>query len=670
MHLTKASSTLFASIVACACALTPAAAQDDVRPLWTPGDALPAPVMGLPLPSRVRDADGVALPSITFTGRVVDAAGASVVGARVRIAPNGATLARLGARPEPFWEFVGLGVEGSRWADYIPWARVPVTTTDAQGRFALDVPSIPVDVERGETKAGMPEPVLVIEWDGCATLTERLGRLDLGGFAPQVDLGERVLAAEGVVRGRVVDDAGRPLAGASVVARWFGGPYGASERMPAVVSSATHGTTTDVEGRFTLGRLPRSAVTLGVSAPGFVATEVALDAGPQDAASTHEVRLQSGATLAGCVVDPSGRPVADARVFATERPTEYVGHGCVLSGIDEAPDRLPIEIRGHARPGAVTGRTDASGHFALAGLPPGAHAVTVYAFGDGLEPGAVRDVPPGSSGVTLVVAPARDLVVRVFSDDGGTPPVDARLEAFRLTGAQNEREPLRVTSGTDGAFVVHGVGPHELLLRAGAPGFVRTERTLVVADGPDVLEFALPRGRPCAGTIVDDRGRPLPDASILVTAIGETGVRGLVSGYALSDASGDFVVQGPDAMELVVSAPGHVTRTFTAPPSVPIIPLVAELPRTASLHVRLVDAEEIAHTSEMFFLERDKGGVAEGIVVRPVWRFAVEGDAYVLRDLPPGVFRFAFNTKNTAELVTLRPGDDLQVELDDTGHRR
>ncbi len=124
--------------------------------------------------------------------------------------------------------------------------------------------------------------------------------VDVDGYAPfarsvvakpgsEVDLGRVVLSAGHRVVGRVVDEEGRPVPPARVVA--------AGDRFE---------TTTDAEGRFALDGVPEGVVGVGVAAEGY--EEHAGQAIVRGGDATHDVTLLRAAIVAGVVWTKRGRP--------------------------------------------------------------------------------------------------------------------------------------------------------------------------------------------------------------------------------------------------------------------------------------------------------------------------------------------------------------------------
>ena len=160
--------------------------------------------------------------------------------------------------------------------------------------------------------AAQPAPEPAAEPERAALAQEAAPAEPAAGTAPAAG-----------VRGRVVDDLGRPVAGARVELGTGGTFYYETLSKPSELDGflSQEGATTDAEGRF---ELPAPAVEvhqLSVAASGFAPfrREVDLEAGA--AAELDELVLDPGVYLAGHVVDAAGLPVAGVEIRQPHAPT-------------------------------------------------------------------------------------------------------------------------------------------------------------------------------------------------------------------------------------------------------------------------------------------------------------------------------------------------------------
>ena len=231
----------------------------------------------------------------SISGRVLDPSGKPVAGAKVqwtayRADDEGLLDMTLGNEP---------GVLGE-------------TATDAEGRFrvVLDKPGVSVALRVLAT--GLPS----IRFTGPYDSSDETSLFDVQ------------LRAASAASGRVVDEAGKPVAGARVIAAANEGLLDGDSRHVAE-------SRTGADGAFAIADAPEGTRSLVVRAAGFVPTNrVQLEA-----KSDEKVSLQRGGSIGGVVLDASGKPAA----------------GVVVTAED------------------VAAKTDAQGNFKMAGVSPGTH---------------------------------------------------------------------------------------------------------------------------------------------------------------------------------------------------------------------------------------------------------------------------------------------------------
>jgi RNA polymerase sigma factor (sigma-70 family) len=228
------------------------------------------------------------------------------------------------------------------------------------------------------------------------------------------------LSAGGAISGRVVNEKGEPLSGATVIPLSLAGG-----NMSEVedVFIGPDGAVETVGGVFTLPHVPAGAETVKVAHPGYASRIV--EGIPVIAGQTREnvnVVLSAGGTIEGTVYDLQGRPQA-GQVLYVQDAAGYLGVG------DEEAGR-----RGQAV-------TDANGFYRIENLPPELCYVQRSNKWQGL-------------GVVCRMAVPRDgRVARV--DLGGVPVVRGRLVIDRvpLAGVRLLIGPVR--SPHSGAFTCY-----------------------------------------------------------------------------------------------------------------------------------------------------------------------------------------------------------------------
>jgi protocatechuate 3,4-dioxygenase beta subunit len=140
------------------------------------------------------------------------------------------------------------------------------------------------------------------------------------------DLGDLVVGAKAVLLGKVVDEAGKAIRGARVVA--YPGYGNLLEMMGNIVEILGNldrepkplvETKTDAEGRFRLEEVPSGTIVVAASAASRapVKREVSV-VGGRSAAGEIAITLPLGASITGKVVDDAGRGVPAARLAVIE----------------------------------------------------------------------------------------------------------------------------------------------------------------------------------------------------------------------------------------------------------------------------------------------------------------------------------------------------------------
>jgi hypothetical protein len=183
---------------------------------------------------------------------------------------------------------------------------------------------------------------------------------------------ELVLVPERVVRGRVRDEHGRPLAGARVAAEGF------FHAQAAVATRDSREARSDADGSFALAGL-RSDIghSLLVEAQGRAAALRELEAGATEI-DAGELVLARETVLSGVVIDPAGLPLGGIEVVLREaEPAPVLGEtvlGETVLGETVLGEPVPgaggldVAVRVQGRERRAT--TTAAGTFLFEGLAP------------------------------------------------------------------------------------------------------------------------------------------------------------------------------------------------------------------------------------------------------------------------------------------------------------
>jgi protocatechuate 3,4-dioxygenase beta subunit len=344
-----------------------------------------------------------------------------------------------------------------------------------------------------------------------------------------------VLGRGGAVEGAVVDEAGKPVAGAQVMAR--------GERFSFSNSNSRD------DGTFRIGDLAAGDYRVlalrdwnELRAPGQTDDDRAGEKVTVRAGQTSRVRLvvesQSG-VIRGRVLDTSGRPVVDAFVGA-QRQSEAAG----------APDGTKRRMqRGWSFQPVMT---DADGAFTVDGLSPGKYTVRAYRRGGGEA--FAGGVGLGST-VTLRIKATGAIAGRVTAPAGAP-------ERFTIIVEDNETGYSRDESffRTDGAFALRELPAGTFAVAAQGPGS-RALTTVALAEGQEILDVKLELAglATVRGRVVDARtGAPVPGIRVEVSGSLASTFSGFdfTGSEHVSDAGGRFAVQkAPVGSVLLIAYP-------------------------------------------------------------------------------------------------------------------
>lgn len=382
-------------------------------------------------------------PVRAIVGRLVSARSGSGV-------PGKVALARLWVSDR----FVG---ETSTWNLEDP-SLLQLVSTDEAGRFRLDPPDqhdvrlVAAAAGHGTVRRPLPKP--------------------LPGDAGDQQLGDVVLESETVLRGRVMDEEGAPVADAAVDF----GSGGSGGWLPAgSTGDGKPDATTDAGGGFRIaGLLPGDVVSLRIHAVGFVTERVSpvrVDAATE--AEVLDVRLRTAFELIGRVTD------------------ESTGEGV----------KARIRFDQTVRRGDANTESDPDGEFVLSGFPAGAGVLAVRADGyEGLDR-VLAELP--RSPLDLVLRPKTDTEVAGVVIRDGAPVPGASISI---------RSAVSVTDAA-GRFAVRApVGPATVECRVPGLERVKWRQIDVVANMGEITIDVTPvtvRGR-----VTGPDGMPVSGASV------------------------------------------------------------------------------------------------------------------------------------------------------------
>jgi protocatechuate 3,4-dioxygenase beta subunit len=612
-----------------------------------------------PLPRGVRTgkdgvarASGVGVGPLRVTARAPGYEAVTVsVGAsdtRIRV-----VLRRLGAITVAVVDREGKGVEGATVTIAGGFLAVPRTTnTDSTGTARI---------------AGLMSG----SYDIRATKGMLVSAIDIGvSLARGADAAVRLVLGPGrMVRARVIDDAGAPIAKAEVVLAEGG------------LSPFPFQGTTDSKGEVIVGPIAPGAAGIGASADGFVPR------GPIAVGSEDPIvlTLRRAATLIGDVRDTKGAPIDGATIevvgtdldglpvdakpsslgFKAALLARAQGAGRALLPVGElgvVPGPVPPIPRGpiafaKAPGGADPWVTRNDGTFRATPVPPGRLRAIVRhpAYVEAIS--AAVAVEPGGEGKVTVVLLAGGRIVGRVRDEKGFAVAGAYIEIAARAGSTARG----VRTATDGVFVLAAV-PGEVSLALSPPdkpNEVALRIDVEVAEGTTKeLELVLPSPRPATKVrVLDDRRYPIKGAQVTISSLDP---KAPVKVTAFTDDRGEAEVQRVAGLhaQLEVQEPGYAVHR--------------------TLHDALPTVLEV---------ELAKGIVVTGVIYAPGGRVAFEGATvsligeggvrravtdklgkYAFRDVPRGDATVEARAAGTAgakrSVVVAMSGSRAEMEIE------
>lgn len=292
---------------------------------------------------------------------------------------------------------------------------------------------------------------------------------------------------EGVLKGRVTDQAGKPIAGASIISS--DRPY------------RFHEGKSDANGEYALRGLdPGSRASIGVQADGYEniwEKPVVFPQGQREVVMDFQLEVEKHRTISGRVTDHTGKPVKDAKVS--------------YGGSDADVDYREV-------------LTDADGRYTLAEVDRSNNIVLVRAKGFAPE---FRYVKAGSGPVAadFDLQPGHSVGGSVVDEEGKAiegvlicPAVfnDAMTMYFVAGGWGYQLFSQETTTDKEGRFTINDLPASGVFTDAVANGFARADAVSVKVDRTDNV-IVLERPGCIRGTVLDAQtGKPIPEFTVKV----------------------------------------------------------------------------------------------------------------------------------------------------------
>lgn len=391
----------------------------------------------------------------------------------------------------------------------------PAAVTGPDGRFGID------DLRSDER--------VNLSFNRTGYLDARESGIEL----PRADPVLVTLPPASKVSGRVIGPDKKPVPGATVsLTRSSSGGIG-GEMVKMIMRD---GTQADDEGRFVFDNVRPGQIALAAVAPGWQEAKLeGVDVPQGKDVEDLELPLKAGASVAGRIVAPDGRPAIGARVgLVTDDPEPLRGLGGVTS--------------------------DGDGYYRLEGLAPGKVAVEAT-HGDYVRTVKEIEARAGANKLDLHFEGGQD-VSGLVTDASGATIAGAWVQ---LSAAGRDWGGPDTKTGTDGSFNVPGVGDGDYALIVTKEGFAPSggEVTVHVAGKPVAgLAVRLGVGAAIVGTISGVEPEKLPQVSVRAWNAGPGG-----SATSMVDAQGGYKLSGlvPGAWTVVASlaSSGQQTRAQT-----------------------------------------------------------------------------------------------------------
>src|SRR5262245_21159351 len=289
---------------------------------------------------------------------------------------------------------------------------------------------------------------------------------------------------DGVIAGRVVNDAGRPVAGAPILVIKAG----------VKIETGMQTTTADEEGNFKATGLGPGSYMISTNVPGYVAAKTDSERDYYRPGENVTINLIKGGVIAGRVTDSYGEPMVGVRVQAL-KVRELEGGQKYMGALWRSYGRL----------------TDDRGVYRLYGLEPGVYVVGASIDQSGLYGGyAIREAmtwhpssPRATAGEIAVRSgeEATGADIRYREERGHT--ISGTVVADAASGSMSGGITIMLTSGADRqlvgttwanetkGFAMFGVpeGEYEIIAFQGNPretDFASSTPHRVVVTGADV----------------------------------------------------------------------------------------------------------------------------------------------------------------------------------------
>ncbi len=399
----------------------------------------------------------------------------------------------------------GAEVHASFWTDEKDFKKNRDYVTDSEGVARVELPKTYTIVRLWVSKR--PFAKVFSHWEAS----------ELAGGMGLPKEHTVLLVRARTAGGRVVDEEGRPIAGAKVTV-WArdAAPAGADAHSEyagdlAVGSDAL---TTDQDGRWQIDTVPddpKVQLTVHVEHPDYlsdghrvqsqkaagVTTEMLL-------AGTATMTLTRGVSVEGCVTDSDGEPIEGAAIVPVEDVLVSVLGGCCVN-----------------ESGKENGWTNDNGHFLLQNLAPGKLKLAVLAKGCIPQIREV-EVRPNMPEEDFRMAPGKTIELR-FVDETGQPIPDVNVQIGEVQGQRwfhqkpdADGTETIVPRKADEAGVWRWDGAPDGLVKLGAYSKGLADCPIEISGGDPPKTITLKPEHRITGRVTDAQtGEPIPSFGVI-----------------------------------------------------------------------------------------------------------------------------------------------------------